>query len=499
MTTLEAQFALARNRGVPILGIETLDPSVTASWIQLSLPHDTPLIRWDAAEGMLGCNQAGITALMQACSAQTRQDVMDLTLDPVSALRIAQRLPHSSLIMMYQLTAFWHDVTVAQAIWNCRQPFAADFRTLVILGHDIRPPAMLTHDLIILEEKLPDYSDIASLTRELYESAELPAPDEATLQRIYETVRGLTQFAAEQAIALSLSKSGMEFELLWNHKRRMIEATKGLRVATSRETLHDLGGLSAAKMHIDDLYHGPEAPFLIVYVEEIEKMLAGSNSEHVGDGGVAKDALQVKLTAMEENKWTGMICVGPPGSGKSAFSRAIGPTYGSYTIAMDTGATKDSLVGSSEQAIRAMFKTIRAIGDERVYFVATCNDHTSLRPELKRRYTDGIWYFGMPDDDELASIWSIQKRAFGINDDEPVPNDVPYTGADVRNICRMARRIGRSLHEAAQRIVPISVADPGSIARLEEAADGRFLSASYPGVYRRDRKPGLRRGVVTLR
>jgi hypothetical protein len=33
--------------------------------------------------------------------------------------------------------------------------------------------------------------------------------------------------------------------------------------------------------------------------------------------------------------------------------------------------------------------------------------------------------------------------------------------------------------------VPVAVSDPGSISALEEAAHGRFLSASYAGVYQK--------------
>lgn len=498
MADLQQQFLLARDRSVPIIGVETLDPAVTRSWMHQQATNDVPIVQWDAVQGMLGLNQAGAQALQVAAQAESRQQIADLTTDPVGALRLALDLPEQSLVLMLNLDAFWHDPTVAQAVWNCRQPYASSFRTLVILAPEVRPPLTLTHDVIVLEEALPGREDIHQLALKLYDAAQLPVPDLPTLEKIYHTLRGLSLFACEQAISLSLDEGGIRFDALWQHKRKMIEATQGLRVITGRETLADMGGHAEAKAHIEALYRGPEPPFLIVYVEEIEKMMAGSNSEHVGDGGVAKDALQVMLTSMEEHRFTGMICVGVPGSGKSMFAAAVGATYGSHTVALDIGATRNSLVGSSERAIRACFKTIQAIGGERVYFIATSNDVSALRPELKRRYTDGIWYFGMPDDDELAGIWRLQRRAFRIPDSDPTPTGVRYTGADVRNICRLAWRTGRSLEEAAKRIVPLALSDPAMIAKLEEAADNRFLSSSYPGPFQRNRSQAAHRRALSV-
>jgi hypothetical protein len=483
---LTSQFTTARKRGVPLLGIVTADPSATVSWIHLLVHSDQPIVQWDSARGLLGVNDAGMNSLVRVTGVDDGEDLKNLTMDSVNALGIAEKLPGYAVAIFLNLPSHWHHPEVAQAVWNLRDPFKSNLRTLVILAPDITPPAVLHHDLVVWEEPLPSDADITKITHELYEAAGFAEPDASTDKRVCETVRGLPAFAAEQAIALSINGKGIKFDVLWHHKKRMIENTPGLTVYSGGETFNDLAGLGQIKKLMQGLFSGLQPPKAIIYVEEIEKMFAGASSDHAGDGGVAKDSLQNILTEMENNDWSGLISVGPPGSGKSLLSKAIGATYDVPTIAFDLGATRTSLVGASEQAVRACFRVIKAIAGNGAFWVATCNKYETLPPELKRRFRYGIWYTGLPDDNELTSIWDIQRLRYKIDPGDRRPTGVRYSGADVRNICEIASRLQIKLIEAASYIVPVSVSDPQSINKLEEAAHGRFLSASYPGVHNKD-------------
>ncbi len=484
---LQSQFTMARKRGVPLFAIVTADPAATVSWIHLAVGSEVPIVRWDSVSGLLGVNNVGGNMLMRMAEVETVTDLKNLTIDSVNALDLVRKLPENSVAIFLNLPSHWHHPEVAQAIWNVRDPFKGNLRTLVLLAPDITPPAILHHDLVVYEEALPSDDEIAKISRELFDAGGLPAADDRTEQRICETVRGLPSFAAEQAIALSLNGKGLKFDVLFHHKKRMIENTPGLTVYSGGETLCDLAGLEQVKKFVGGLFDGPKPPKAIVYVEEIEKMFAGSSSDHAGDGGVAKDSLQQILTEMENNDWSGLISVGPPGSGKSLLSKAIGATYDVPTIAFDLGATRTSLVGASEQAVRACFRVIRAIAGDGAFWVATCNKYETLPPELKRRFRYGIWYTGLPTEEELAAIWVLQGARYHIPASDPIPTGVRYSGADARNICEIASRLRIPRVEASRYIVPVSVSDPGSIAKLEEAAHGRFLSASYPGTYNNKR------------
>lgn len=483
MNDLTTQFRRARERGVPLLGIITPDPTQTISWMHLTVSRDTVMAVWDAARGLQGLNKASLEQVLMAAQVETLAELKHLTVDPVNALDVASQLPEQALAVFLNLPSHWHHPEVAQAVWNLRDLYKGDKRTLVLLAPDVTPPAILEHDLIVLEEPMPNDQELAKIGRELYDASGLAPADAESEQRICVATRGLSAFEAEQAIALSLNGKGMNYDLLWERKARQVENTPGLRFY--RDQPQEMGGISQALRFIDNLMRGPEPVEAFVYWEEIEKSMAGSSSDHAGDGGVAKYAFQTILTQMEENEWTGMVTVGAPGTGKSLFSRNVGAKYDRPVLAIDIGATRHSLVGASEQAIRALFRVIKAVAGTRAYFIATCNKVQALPPELKRRFTDGVWYFGMPDEDELRQIWRIQMRRYNIGPGDEIPTGVRYTGADVRNICRTAYRLGIPLRQAAQYIVPVAVSDPGSIEALEEAASGRFLSASYPGVYRR--------------
>ena len=74
---------------------------------------------------------------------------------------------------------------------------------------------------------------------------------------------------------------------------------------------------------------------------------------------------------------------------------------------------------------------------------------------------------------------------FGLDPDQPRPNDRDWTGAEIRSCCRLAALLDVPLVEAAQNIVPVAVTAGESVERLRNWASGRCLSADRPGIYTR--------------
>jgi SpoVK/Ycf46/Vps4 family AAA+-type ATPase len=302
------------------------------------------------------------------------------------------------------------------------------------------------------------------------------------MDNIIKATRGLASFATEQVTALSMSKEGVNVSKLWGYKQKMIESSKGLTLLQPKETFDDIGGIEQAKFFGNRIFKGQAAPSTVVFMDEIEKMMAGSGG---GDlSGVSQDFLGVILSAMEDNAWTGLIAVGPPGCAKSFYAKTLGATHDVPVLQFDMGALKGSLVGQSETQMRDCIKTIEAVAGDGAFFVATCNKLDSLPPELRRRFRLGIWYFDLPEEKERNIIWDICRKKFSINEKDKCPKSVDWTGADIRNCCEVAWRLGLSLVEAAQFITPVSQSDPESIAKLRKMADSRFLSASHPGTYK---------------
>ena len=57
----------------------------------------------------------------------------------------------------------------------------------------------------------------------------------------------------------------------------------------------------------------------------------------------------------------GVLLLGVPGTGKSAFAKALGNETGRPTLSLDVGAMMGSLVGQTEQNVRRALKTIDAM------------------------------------------------------------------------------------------------------------------------------------------
>jgi len=82
----------------------------------------------------------------------------------------------------------------------------------------------------------------------------------------------------------------------------------------------------------------------------------------------------------------------------------------------------------------------------------------------------------------------------------PVPADEGWTGAEIAQCAELAWQLGISLIEASAFIVPIAISAADQIQRLRDDASGKFLSASYPGVYRQERPSPVNSGRrVTIR
>lgn len=494
LTTIADQLKAARRVSTPLVAITTADPSATIAGIVKSYNGTAPpILQWDLVRGVAGINDQGRAARAMIVE---DSDLPGVPLQsPAEAMAAAVGLPERSLLFAHNAGRILDNAAVIQAICNLRDPFKANGRTLVLLAPSVELPGELVQDVLTIDEALPSEAQIEAIivqevknAREtMKEPPEEPSPE--TLRKSIEALAGLAAFPVEQAAAMSLASARrLDVDQLWARKRSYVRQTPGLSIDDGATTFADLGGLENAKVFGAALFAGKNPPRAIVRIDEIEKMLGGA----AGDtSGVSQDALGTILREMEDQDWAGVITVGPPGSGKSAFSKALGATHGSPTFALDLGATKGSLVGQSEQRIRAAMKTIKAVAAAGAFFVATCNKLDALPPELRRRFRYGLWFFDLPTKAERARIWALNLARFSLAPDAELPGDEGWTGAEIRNACEMAFRMALPLPEVARRfIVPVAVSDPQSIDKLRTMAHGKFLSASAPGSYVHPKAPG---------
>lgn len=489
---LTKQIKAARRVSVPIVAITTPDPAATITTVSEAINggqdgKPAPKIVWDILEGMRprGNNQAEIDAAKTLIANITGDGGSDPTIaNPAALLTAAQRFPENAVLFMHLGHRWLSDPTVIQGVWNLRDQFKQDRRMLILLAPTIELPAELAGDVVVFDEALPGSGQLADIIGEQFDAAGLSKKTDQ-IKKGVEAIQGLPAFQAEQVVAMSLTKDGLDLGQCWERKRRQIELTPGLKVHRDPVRFTDIGGVPIVKEFLARILNGQSRPNAIVFIDEIEKFMAGAAGGH-DTSGVSQDQLGTLLSYMQDNAAAGCIFIGPPGSAKSMVAKACGNETGVPTIQLDLGGMKGSLVGQSEQNLRAGLKVISSVSNGKSLWIATCNSIADLPPELRRRFTLGTFFFDLPDAEERKLIWKLYLKKYELSSaDLKGVEDEGWTGAEIRQACDIAWRINGTLKEASGFIVPVSRSASDQIERLRKAAEGRFLSASHLGVYRR--------------
>lgn len=513
------QVVVASRVGVPIIGVSSADQRATIKKLCDTLiaseqekEKDKPLafLTWNCLDGMVSAvkDEAKIEKSVKERAAQTLaalskppsdEDNEFETADnddrvlvgPIEMLQaIRKNLPPRSVVFIQNAHLFLNrDFSAAtdflQGVWNLRKAFKSDRRLLILLAPDFKAPPELKDDIVVYDDPLPTEEEIGHIVRKLEAPLKTELPQQI-VERCTDSVLGLSAFAAEQALFLSLKrdkdKIQIDFDQLRHVKRTLIRQTPGLRVSEEGYRFDDIGGVSFIKEFLHGIINGRKPPKLIVFVDEIEKAMGAT-----GDNtGVSQDILGQMLQHMENTRARGSIFVGPPGCTKTMLARAMGNEAGIDTVEFDLGGVKQGEVGASERNIRQALKVIGSCSRGSSYWIATSNNLSVIPAELRRRYTDGIWFFDLPaTQEELKAIWDIQIKANKLEKKQyaKIPDDKGWTGAEIRNCCAIAYDRNVSLTEAARFINPVSVSSRDLIQRLRKDAAKKFMSASRPGTY----------------
>ncbi|MCA9117899.1 MAG: AAA family ATPase [Planctomycetaceae bacterium] len=410
--------------------------------------------------------------------------------DPLAAIRSVNALvtPEGTAILVLQnFHRFLQSAEIVQAL--SRQIIAGkQNRTiLVILAPVVQIPTELEKMFVVIEHELPGREQLEQIARGIaVEEGELP--DQPDLERLLDAASGLTRLEAENAYSLSLVRhSRLMPETVWDLKTQTLRNSGLLSLYRGSEDFSSLGGLEALKSFCrrSMLHTGRDNPL---------------------------------------RRPRGVLLLGVPGTGKSAFAKALGRETGRPTLVLDVGSLLGSLVGQTEQNVRQalwiadamapcilfidelekalsgisgqgdsgvssrLFGTILTWMNDHtsdVYLIATCNDISRLPPEISRAERfDAVVFLDLPGRQEKQLIWSQYLDIFQLDRDQRLPLDEEWTGAEIKACCRLAALLDVPLIQAAQNVVPVAVTAAESVERLRNWASGRCLSASQPGIYR---------------
>lgn len=480
-SALVRSFKAARRVSTPIVAVETPDAAATIAILRRTLTDKTPVLAWDCARGLRGLNDLGkgaFNALGLDANASVNATETLLALEQVAEL---------SVVFLHNFHLQIGDASVKQALWNLRDVFKMNKRTAVLLGPAFSLPAELSGDVIVFAEPLPTRAELASIFDQQHKNAGLALPDDAVKAAALDAVVGLPHYTTEQVIAMALRKDGISVEQCWERKIKAVENTPGLTVykaVAGDTTLDELKGLDNVVAYAKELIQA-EAFNLIVFLDEMDKSLAGGMAEHVGDSGVGKDQVQQLLTYINDTKSLGLMLAGIAGSGKTQLAKAIGAASGKPVVILDLGGAKGSHVGQSEAAIRSALKVITATAEGRVLFIGTANRTTMFTPEMNRRFKKQF-FFDLPSDDARKGIWDVYVAKNGLTASQAaIPDgfDAGWTGAEIQAACEEAAMFGKTVVQAARYIIPQAQSAKAVIATMRRDSAGKFLSASHEGFY----------------
>jgi hypothetical protein len=480
---------------------EYVEACFTAVWIE-SFEHEDALLEiaglcrdeewrlatWDIDQGL-----------------QSSGDELDANAsDPLAAIRAVNALATpdgTTLLVLRNFHRFLQSAEIVQAIERQVVRGKQNRTILIVLAPLVQLPIEIEKQFVVLEHKLPDRSQLKEIAQGIaVEEGELPEGDE--LEAILDAAVGLTRMEAENAFSLSLVRHGrLTSEAIWELKSGMLKKSGLLQLHRGEEDFGTLGGLGAIK-------------------------------------SFCKRSLLRPGRDKPDQCPRGVLLLGVPGTGKSAFAKALGRETGRPTLIFDIGALMGSLVGQTETNIRQALKIADAMApcilfaDEiekalsgvgasgqtdsgvsarlfgtllgwmndhtsDVYLIATCNDISKLPPEFSRAERfDAVQFLDLPGPDEKRAIWELYLNRFELDCNQRLPDDIDWTGAEIRACCRLSALLDVPLLEASKNVVPIAVTAAESVERLRNWADGRCLSADKPGVYRYEKQVGNTRRKV---
>jgi hypothetical protein len=371
-------------------------------------------------------------------------------------------------------------VLLIQTIQNLVPIWKSKGCCLCLLGNTSKLPPEVEPFFHCIDFPLPSSDHLAVIQRDLARDTGVEMNPQSVI-----TAKGLTEFQAETAFALSLvERKAFDSQVVADVKGNMIRKS-GLMEFWEPEDPETLGGLGNFK----------------AYIESRKETLMGKN---------------------DKPKPKAVILLGIPGTGKSLSCKVVASILQRPLIRLDIAALKNSLVGESERQMREATKVIDAFGTSTVwldevekalsgvkssgytdggttsgmfghlltwmqetesdaFIVATANDISALPPEfLRAGRFDAVFFVELPTRAERKDIIEIMNRRYDSNlpaDDTALDATAGFTGAEIEQWAKDSLFEGEG---ALKQIVPLSKTMEREIKSLREWAKTRARIANAP-------------------
>ena len=271
---------------------------------QLCHEQDWRLATWDIDQGL---RVRGSTAVDDGGAA-----------DPLAAIRAMKALgtgDTASLIVLSNFHRFLGSTEVMQALARQIVDGKSNRTIFIILSPIVQIPTELEKLFIVIDHPLPTREQLKEIAEGMAtEEGELPSADR--LELVLDAAMGLTRLEAENAFGLGLVRDQqIQPNSIWELKASTLKKSGLLQLYKGQEDFQSLGGLDNLK-------------------------------------AFCKRSLLHPSRENPLKRPRGVLLLGVPGTGKSAFAKALGKETGRPILMLDVGALLGSLVGQTEQNVR---------------------------------------------------------------------------------------------------------------------------------------------------
>ena len=247
--------------------------------------------------------------------------------DPLAAIRSINALASadsSAILVLVNFHRFLNSPEIVQALAKQISTGKQNRTFILVLSPVVQIPAELEKVFVVLDHDLPDREQLEQIARGIATNdGDLPEGD--ALNTVLDAAAGLTHFEAEGAYSLSIVRHGtIRPDAIWELKSQTLKKSGLLQLYRGGERFDGLGGLQSLKSFC---------------------LRAMRRQGH-------HDPLR---------RPRGVLLLGVPGTGKSAFAKALGSETSRPTLILDIGSLMGSLVGSTEANIRQALKIVNAM------------------------------------------------------------------------------------------------------------------------------------------